>query len=206
MSLKLITAPVAEPIDLATAKLHLRVDTAFTADDTLITALIVAARQGAESLTGRALMPQTWELALHEFPCINVTRVCDSKNRFVADAINLPKPPFVSITSVSYVDEVGDTQTIAEADYQLDTHSEPAKIMPVYGTYWPATRDQANAVLIRFIAGYADADAVPQQIKNWMLLRIGTLYEHREGIASGVSISEIPYIDRLLDEYKVWSV
>lgn len=49
--LKLITAPAAEPITLAEAKLHARADT--SAYDSLITALIVAAREECEHITGR---------------------------------------------------------------------------------------------------------------------------------------------------------
>jgi uncharacterized phiE125 gp8 family phage protein len=200
MSLKLITAPASEPITLADAKLHLRVDTGVTADDTLITALIVAARQGAEHITGRALMPQTWELALDSFDEQNSATSAHSYR------ITLPKPPFVSITSITYLDESGVLQTMAADAYLLDTHSEPARIMPAYGTCWPATRNQANAVLIRYVAGYADAASVPQQIKNWMLLRIEMLYANRGSVVTGISIAEVPYVDRLLDRDTVWGV
>ncbi|HEY1182231.1 MAG TPA: head-tail connector protein [Rhodocyclaceae bacterium] len=188
MSLKLITAPTEEPISLAEARLHLRISDDVTDDDTLISALIAAARQGAEHITQRALMAQTWELALDEFE----------------DEILLPKAPLASITSVTYVDEDGVSQSLTADDYQLDSHSEPARLLPAYGTCWPATRAQANAVLVRYAAGYASAAAVPQEIKSWMLLRVGLLYENRESVVAGVSIAELPHVDRLLDAYKVW--
>lgn len=188
MSLKLITAPESEPITLAEAKAHLRVSG--SDDDALISALIVAARQGAEHITGRALMPQTWELALDEF----------------GEVIELPRPPFSAMSSVKYIDADGALQTMAEAAYLLDTHSEPARLMPAYGESWPSTRDQANAVLIRYQAGYAGAATVPQEIKSWMLLRVGMLYENRESVAAGVTLAEVPFVDRLLDAYRTWSV
>jgi uncharacterized phiE125 gp8 family phage protein len=188
MTLKLITAPATEPITIAEAKLHLRVDS--TDDDTLITALIVAARQGAEHITGRALMPQTWELALDEFE----------------DIIRLRKAPLTSITSIKYLDTAGVLQTLTTSDYLLDDHSEPARVMPAYGASWPSTRDQANAVLVRFAAGYANAVTVPQEIKSWMLLRIGMLYENRESVAAGVTLAEVPYVDCLLDAYRIWGL
>ena len=72
MTLKLITAPAAEPVLLADAKLHLRVD--HIADDDLITSLITAAREAAEHLTGRALITQTWERVLGAFPSSAPTR------------------------------------------------------------------------------------------------------------------------------------
>lgn len=185
MALKLISAPTAEPITLAEAKLHLRVDS--TDDDSYITALIVAARQAAEHITERALLPQTWEMAL------------DSLD----GEIQLLKPPLVSITSFQYVDVDGVLQTYT--GYALDNYSEPARLTPSYGTDWPVTRDQANSVLIRFVAGYADAASVPQEIKSWILLRIGSLYENRESIADSRN-QKLQFIDGLLDATRIWNM
>jgi len=201
MALKLITAPTSEPLTLEEAKAHLRVD--HDDEDTLIYALIVAARQGAEHITERALMTQTWELALDWFPCVPYRRVEWKHDRLLADAINIPKPPLVSIVSVKYIDTEGVQQTLDSSAYLLDSHREPARILSVYATDWPDTREQANAVLIRFTCGYADAASVPQEIKQWMLLQIGMMYENRESVAAG-TISEIPYVDRLLDPYRFW--
>lgn len=188
MALKVITPPAAEPLTLAEAKAHLRVDG--IDEDSYITALIVAARQGAESVTGRALMTQTLELAMDAFP----------------DLISIPRPPLASITSITYVDEDGVTQTLAPSAYAVNSHAQPAAIAPVYGTAWPATRAQANAVLVRYVAGYATAADVPQEIKQWMLLRIGMLFENRESVAAGVQFSALPFVDSLLDPYRVWEL
>lgn len=188
MPAKLITAPASEPVTLAEAKLHLRVDLASTVEDELIGALIVAARQGAEQMTGRALMLQTWELALDAFDA----------------AVFLQRPPLVSITSVTYLDVAGASQTLAPTAYVLDSYSEPARLTPAANTCWPETLKQANAVTIRFQAGYADSDSVPQEIKSWMLLRIGALYANRESIVADARAAfvELPF-DRLLSAYTV---
>ena len=197
MAAKLIVAPAAEPITRQQAKRHLRLivniaDETPHPEDALVDTLIVAARQGVEHITGRALMPQTWELALDEFD----------------DVIELPKPPFVSITTVKYLDADGVLQPLASSSYLLDDYGVPARIMPAFGASWPSTRRQANAVLIRYAAGYADANAVPHPIKSWMLLRIGTLYENRESLVKGTTSQELAnsFVDRLLDPYRVWSL
>lgn len=195
MSLKLITPPAAEPVSLQEAKLHLRViadvaDVAANPEDAAISAMIAAARQSAEHITGRSLMPQTWELALDEFE----------------SAIYLPKPPLVSVTSVKYLDGDGALQTLDTASYFVDDYGVPAKLTPAYGESWPSTRRQANAVTIRYQAGYATAAAVPQEIKSWMLLKIGMLYANRESVAVGVSVAEVPQVDRLLDSCRVWGM
>lgn len=166
MALRLYTAPATEPLTASEAKAHLRVE--HSTDDTLITALIVAARQHAEDFTGRALITQTWELYLDAFPD------CDD------DVLYVPLPRLVSVTSISYVDTDGVTQTWNSTNYLVDAKSEPARITPAYGVSWPTTRGQVNAVTMRFVAGYGAAVDVPQTIKQAMLLIIGHLYEHRE--------------------------
>jgi hypothetical protein len=37
-----------------------------------------------------------------------------------------------------------------------------------------------------------------------MLLRIGSMYEQRESVIAGAPIAEVPFVDRLLDRWKVW--
>ena len=58
MALTLITAPTTEPVTLAEARLHLRLDSDFTADDDLIEVLIQSAREAAEQELGVALITQ----------------------------------------------------------------------------------------------------------------------------------------------------
>jgi uncharacterized phiE125 gp8 family phage protein len=188
MALKLITSPDGEPITVAEAKQHLRVDGAD--EDTYIATLIVAARQRAELETGRWLLPQVWELGLKGFPV----------------EIRLHGAPLIELASISYVDQAGVLQTMAGDEYQLDDYSEPPRIVPAWGTRWPVVRCQPNAVLVRAQFGYADAAAVPAAIKQWMLLTIAGMYENREDVAAGAQFSALPFADRLLDPYRLWSM
>lgn len=193
MALKLITAPSTYPVTLAEAKLHCRVDIAD--DDTLITALITAATEMAEQKTGGAIMTQTWELTLDAFP----------------EAFELTRVPVQSITSVKYYDTTGTQQTLSNTLYALDAADDFgfAYISPVYAGVWPNTRDQINAVAVRYVAGYADAASVPQSIKNWILLMVSTMYANRETEAySSRAVSttvQMQFVDRLLDRYVVFS-
>lgn len=59
MPLQLVTPPAGEPVSLAEAKQHLRVDGGD--DDLLIGSLITAARQAAETKTGRQLITARWK-------------------------------------------------------------------------------------------------------------------------------------------------
>lgn len=194
MTLKLITAPAIEPVTLAEAKVQCRVDTDLTAEDDLLSALISTAREMAEHEIGRALINQTWERVLDAFP---------------AAEIELGMPPVSSIVSVTYIDAAGDSQTLASAAYTLEPDLPPGWLLPAEGYEWPDTLDTANAVRVRFTAGYgAAASAVPASIKSWILLRVGTLYQHRSEIAAGISVTALPggFADRLLDRYRVWGV
>lgn len=188
MALIRIAAPASEPLDLATAKLHCRVDG--SDDDALIAALIVAAREQAEHETGRALVTQTWELVHDAFP----------------EAFVLRRAPIKSVTSLKYLDSAdGTEQTLDPADYLLDKDSEPGYVVPAYGKAWPATWPVPNAVRVRYVCGYGLAAAVPVAIKQWMLLAIGTMYAQRESLISGQTAS-LP--DRfwagLLDPYRLY--
>jgi len=186
MPSKIFTQPATEPITLAEAKLHLRVEV--SDDDKLITNLIVAARERAEALTGQSFMPQTWETVLDAF----------------STEIDLDHPPIVSVTHVKYLDGAGALQTVSPSDYIVDTFRQPGRITLAEGAVWPATQSVANAVTVRYVTGYANAAAVPQAIKGWMLLRIGMMYANRESVVVGASVAEIPFVDSLLDDCKVY--
>mgnify|MGYP000340760905 CR=1 FL=1 len=191
MTLLRITAPTVEPVTTAEAKLHLRVT--HSTDDDLIDALIAAAREQCEHLTGRALVTQTWERVLDAFPAVE---------------IELGRPPVIAITSVTYTDAAGDSQILDSADYSLDNVTEPGYLLPAEGVIWPTTLDTANAVRVRFTCGYgATADSVPAALRAWIKLRLATLYKHREEIVAGISVADLPngYTDRLIDRYRLWS-
>jgi uncharacterized phiE125 gp8 family phage protein len=192
MTLKLIAAPAEEPVSLATARLHLRIDDDNTADDDLIAAMITAAREQAEHETGRALVTQTWEQVLDAFPCVE---------------LELGKPPVASITSIVYIDSNGASQTLDDAAYTLDSDSTPAWAIPAQGYSWPATLATANAVRVRFVCGYGGASDVPSGICQWMLLQIGAMYRSRETFQTGISVTELPgrFVGALLDPFRVYA-
>ncbi len=197
--LKLITEPTIEPITLIEARAHLRLDISGSPpshpDDMLISSLIKAVRQhidGQYGWLGRAILPQTWELYLDEFP---------------DNEIRIPLPPLISIDSVKYDDPNGNEQTVSPANYVVDNVSQPAWILPISTFSWPDTMDTVNAVRIRFQAGYTDVASVPESIKAAMKLMIGHFYENRENVIVGASSAiELPQAaEALLKPYLIWS-
>ena len=188
MPLQLITPPAEEPVSLIEAKLHLRVE--FDEDDTLIASLISAARQAAETLTGRQFTTARWKLVLDGFP---------------RGAIALAKCPVQSVVDVNYQDMNSMVQTMPASTYTVDTACEPGRITPVFGQIWPVCLPQIGAVMITFDAGYGAAAQVPDGIKSWIKLRVGSLYAHREEMAvlSRGRIDPLPFVAGLLDPYRV---
>ena len=87
----------------------------------------------------------------------------------------------------------------------MDLPCEPARLTPVFGQSWPYTRPQIGAVSVTFDAGYGSAADVPEGIKRWILIRVGSLYQNREEVAalSRGSITPLPFIDGLLDPYRM---
>jgi uncharacterized phiE125 gp8 family phage protein len=202
--MQLITPPAGEPVSLAEAKLHLRVD--FDDDDSLIQVLISAARQAAETLTNRQLVTARWRMVLDSFPGPSLMGVPAGQTfTLPGHAVLLPKSPVASVVEIRYLDMAGVWQVMPAANYTVDCACEPARITPVFGQIWPISLPQIGAVSVIFDAGYGDALAVPEGIKTWIKLRLGSLYVHREEVASMTRgrIDPLPFIDGLLDPYKV---
>jgi uncharacterized phiE125 gp8 family phage protein len=204
MPLQLVTAPTQEPVSLAEARLHLRVD--FNDDDALIMALIRSARLAAETITGRQLVTARWKYILDSFPGPSLMGVPAGRPfTLPGHAILIPKAPVQAIVSIDYLDMNRTPQTMPAANYITDLACEPARITPVFGQIWPIPLPQIAAVSVTFDAGYGSAANVPEGLKSWMLLRIGSLYQNREEVAAMArgKIDPLPFIDGLLDPYKM---
>lgn len=174
-----------EPITLAQAKLHLRVDS--SDEDALITALIKATRMAAEFALQRTLLQSTWRLTQDGF----------------TEALRLQYPRVIAVTALQYLDDAGVLQALDPADYTVDAISEPGYVVPASGKSWPTTAAQVNAVTVTYTAGYGtDPAAVPEPVKQWILLHIAHYYRNRE--AATAERQPLPFADGLLDPYRIW--
>jgi len=96
--------PASEPVTLQEAKDHLRVTG--SDEDTLISALISAARVKAEEECGYAIVTQTLSAWWDEWPTSNT--LC------------LPIYPAAAVSDIRYTDEDGVVQTLSDSDYTED--------------------------------------------------------------------------------------
>lgn len=199
MPLKLITAPTLEPVTFADLQEHSRVST--TADRALMESYITAARQHLEEVSGRAFLTQTWELTIDSFTTPrNEGGAVDCQGK-----IPLPFAPLASVTSVTYYDSDGNSQTMATTVYEVDTDSEPGRIGLKFGQSWPAVRSMImNPIRIRYVVGWTAVHLVPQPIKQAIRILAAHWYEHRESVIVGAGSSPLPLaLDSLLWQFRV---
>lgn len=198
MGLTLVTPPTIDPISLSEAKAHLRV--AIADDDGLIAGYILAAREHIENETRRAFLTQTWDYTIdYCWPC---ERVGGSYKRRIV----LPRPPVQSVTSITYIDLNGATQTLAANQYKLaKADTGEWFIEPAYGVTWPSVRNEMAAVTVRFVAGYgANPGDVPEPLRQAILLLIGHFYENREAVGAA-NLIELPFaVASLVFPYRVF--
>jgi uncharacterized phiE125 gp8 family phage protein len=176
-------APAGQPVTLAEAKAQCRVD--HSDEDTLISGLIAAAVAHVDGYTGvlgRALLTQTWRVDADE-----------------PGKVVIPLEPVQSV-AVQYVDEAGATQSFTQFDL---VRGDAFPFIQLKDTaVWPDTKTQPDAFRVTAVVGYGDASAVPQPIKQAILLMVGHLYANREAV--GESMTAVPMaVDALLAPYRL---
>ena len=177
-ALKQTSGPALEPVTLTEIKKHLRVD--ILDDDDLIGWRIQQAREHAETFTNRQFINATYTLKLDSLP---------------GGTIVLPRPPLSSVTSITYLDVDGASQTLAATLYDVDTDTEPGLVTRGFNDTWPLTQDIHHAVTVTFVAGYGAATTnVPEAIRGAIMLLVGHWYDNRNAvvISIGGNVVQVP--------------
>lgn len=162
---------MAEPLTLAEAKEHLRVDG--VDNDASISADIIAAREWVEGYTGLVLTPRSMTTAFRSF-----------------DRMELKGWPIAADAAVviNYFDGAGVAQVVT--DYRLLVTDRPGILIPAPGARWPYAPRQAGAVSATYQAGYASPAAIPEAAKAAMKIIITALYDNRDtGLTEAVKRS-----------------
>jgi uncharacterized phiE125 gp8 family phage protein len=188
--------PSVEPVTLAEAKAHLRVDA--SDDDAYILGLITTAREWCEEYLDRTLVSTQWVMRLDKFPDDGTMDV------------ELPRPPIVSsgtatAVSVTYTAENGGTQSWSSASYRVDRASTPGVVRTLDGQTWPPHLQDDNAVTVTWWGGYGPSgSSVPAAIRHAILMLVGHWYDgSRSGVLNGSISKEIEFgVSSLLDSQK----
>lgn len=188
MTSYLLAGPVTEPVTLADAKAFLRLDD--SAEDSFVSTLIAAARIHVESMTGRALMEQSWRVVLDDWPADRI--------------VKLPVAPLISLTAIMAYDADGTGTQIGLAEVLPETHVAPARLfLPRQFANAPLLRER-QGVEIDYVAGYGDdPDDVPSGIKQAILSLVGHWFEHRDAVVIAGSGAVVPAgFSRLISAYR----
>jgi uncharacterized phiE125 gp8 family phage protein len=163
MSIFLTTPPSVEPLSLLEAKAHLRVPHAD--DDAYISTLIISARRRIELKTGLRLITQGWSQFLNCWPQGGV--------------IELALNPVSAVGDVIVYGDTDTPATIDPAHYFLDATSNPPRLVFRQGRNPAPPGRRAKGIEIRVTAGFGYASAVPQELKQAMLLLVADAFAHR---------------------------
>jgi len=195
------TAPTSEPITLAQASDHLRVDS--TEDQAYISDLISVAREYFDAVTGRSsaiatyvLTAETWEDLFNPSRRRNDDRTFyDEVMQYNGYVIPIHRTPLLSVVSVKYyAPEATALTTMSASEYRVVTGAEPGRIQLVDSP--PSIHDRIDAIQITFTAGAECASAMS---RHAIRMLVAHFYENRTPVAFASS-SEIPFTLKTLIE------
>lgn len=178
MALVLTSGPAIEPVTIAEAKAHLRIDDA--SEDVLLSSLLLTSRLHVEAALGLALINQTWMLVLDRWPADG--------------SIEIPIAPLQAVTAVRVrnANANGTASVIPATSYLVDIVSKPPRL--VWNSGAPALPGRlANGIEIDLAVGFGDsAQSVPAPLKHAILMLTAHWYEHRDPVEIGSVAARIP--------------
>lgn len=220
MPVRIVTQPTIEPVTLAEAKAHLRLEESL--DDAFVLACVVAARQHIERVCWRGLLLQTLELTQASF------RGADKQEQLpdFIPAYAEPTPvegsrfqPFIELTgghladtpniSVTYLDENGTQQTLSPSAYVVqglgnDSMAGRLWLNEAGGYSWPNTLSRFDAVKVQYTVGWATQNLLPIGLKHAVLLLVSHMYENRTPVITGtIAVNLELTLDALMQPFRL---
>lgn len=195
MRFELDSAPGDEPITLSEVKGHARIDG--SADDALISSLIVSARDFVEAYTKRFLITQTWDVFWD---------LCDepTKARLLAPG----RGKILAVNSITTFDSENNGTVFNAANYRISGD----RIVLNDNFQWPDLDREFDSIQLNVDFGFGPADTdVPDDIKQAMLMLVSHWYENREATGDRLFGKEkkgqIPFgVTPILEKYRIFQV
>lgn len=176
-------------VSAATLKQNLRVD--FDDDDTLIESMLDAATNYLERATGVRLQ--------------GASEVTDTYPEFF-DKLHLNYWPVQSVTSVTYTDDGGDSQTVDSGTYYLWDRRYARSCVVIHPDYaWPSDAIlKENAVTVTYQAGFESLSDIPKSLIQAIILLASHWYINRETVTIGTLTKNVEFsLEALLSSHKL---
>jgi uncharacterized phiE125 gp8 family phage protein len=163
----LLTPPALEPLTLAEAKAHLRVE--HDDDNDVITGLVKGARSHVEIATRRALITQRWRLVRDCWPA--------------SGRLTVAPGPLKQLVAARLYNNDGSTRALDLASFIVD---KAGSVLALASGAIVAPGRAAAGIEIDVDVGYGDAASdVPEPLRQAIRLLLAHWYESR-GIMAGV--------------------
>lgn len=173
LQVRVRTDVATEPVTSTEAKNFCKVTG--TAEDSLFTILITAARQALEEYTQSSFAEKTLHCTWVEMPDDHI--------------LELPYGPVISVDAVYWIDEEG-TEEAATLNDDYWVYGDQDAVIKMT-TYWTTGLKRTSSVRVEYTAGYghANTETLPAPLKLAILKQINTDYELREDIGQGTTLS-----------------
>ncbi len=208
-------APAAEPITIKEAKIQLRIADEDHTYDSEIQQMVTDARTWIERRYAISIISQTRVQRQDNFydrwPLYRVT----SQRWYTRFPLTILYPPVQSISSFTYVDVNGVTQTmVLNTDYATSGLIAPIvgssqdiiipRIYPV--NQWPSFSWIPEAIQMTYLAGFGvDGSYVPGPVKRAIKMAVTHFFENRLEEITGERIAKFEMsIDRIMSSYETF--
>lgn len=164
MVLHLITPPEFEPVTSADLREFLRLPTGEPAgeEEELLLRLIRVAREAIEQRCNLAMLSQSWQLQLTNWP--------------QSGRVALYKSPVITVDKVQGFDIDGQAILFGIEEWRLDVDSQPQRIY----LSRPQHINIARGLVIEVTAGFgSEPENVPEPLRHACLMLAAYLYENR---------------------------
>lgn len=188
-----VSEPTFEILTLDEIKAQIKLPLSYVAEDTHLTLLNKAISHNIERVTKRIFPQRTVVSYLSEWP---------------SEAIELPKFPVQSVTSIEYQHaDTGVWTTLHTDDYDVSATDFPTRVTRAYEVDWPSVRGVEENIRITYVVGVAAVTDIPFDVKAAALLMAAHLYVHREAVVIGPNPIEVPLaVARLLNVHTFPSI
>ena len=172
-----------EPVSMDEARRQCGIAEGLDAHDAMLQTLIVAARAQVEADTGLVCYTGSFTLKMTDWPADDWFSIDDLR-------------PVTSITSITYVDGDGTTQTLSTSVYAFESSGVKQFVRLKYAQSWPAQRGDINGITVTFVAGYSSVLVIPARIKQACLLLIAHWFENRSAVGTVGDLSLVNSLGR----------